>query len=64
MLWSYSKIDESKVKTIEELEKKLGVTILAFSGQDIKNAELTSDDLEQIKAVEGELGLSLVAVKM
>ncbi|WMW24016.1 hypothetical protein RE474_07855 [Methanolobus sediminis] len=64
MLWSYSKIDEAKVKTIEELEKKLGVTLLAFSEQDIKNAELTSDDLEQIKTIEGELGLSLVAVKM
>nr|WP_321496735.1 hypothetical protein [uncultured Methanolobus sp.] len=64
MLWSYSKIDEAKVKTIEELEKKLGVTLLAFSGQDIKNAELTSADLEAIEKIEGELGLSLVAVKV
>ncbi|MEZ5334545.1 MAG: hypothetical protein R2741_04545 [Methanolobus sp.] len=47
MLWSYSKIDEAKVKTIEELESKLGITLLAFSGQEIKNAELTSEDLEQ-----------------
>jgi hypothetical protein len=64
MLWSYSKIDEAKVKTIEELEKKLGVTLLAFSGQDIKNAELTATDLEAIEKVENELGLSLVAVKV
>lgn len=64
MLWSYSKVDEAKVKKIEELEKKLNVTLLAFSGQDIKNAKLTSDDLKQIEEAEAELGLSLVAVKM
>ncbi|KXS44751.1 hypothetical protein HWN40_11745 [Methanolobus zinderi] len=63
MLWSYSKLDESTVKTIEELEKKLDVTLLAFSGQDIKNAELSADDLKQIEEVESKLGLSLVAVK-
>ncbi|WP_319508735.1 hypothetical protein [uncultured Methanolobus sp.] len=64
MLWSYSKIDESNVKTIEELEKKLNVTLLAFSGQDIKNAELTSENIEEINKLESELGLSLVAVKV
>jgi hypothetical protein len=63
MLWSYSKIDEAKVKTIEELEKKLGVTLLAFSGEDIKNAELTAADLKEIEKVESGLGLSLVAVR-
>lgn len=63
MLWSYSKIDESKVKTIEELESKLNVTLLAFSGQDIKNVELTPEDLKQIEEAEEKLGLSLLAVK-
>lgn len=64
MLWSYSKLDESTVKAIEELEEKLNVTLLAFSGQNIKNAELSSDALKQIEEAEGKLGLSLVAVKM
>lgn len=64
MLWSYSKIDDAKVKAIEKLEKKLNVTLLAFSGQDIKNAELTSQDLAEIKKIEDDLGLSLVAVKL
>ncbi len=63
MLWSYSKLDDAKVKKIAELEKKLGVTQLAFSGQEIKNAELSADDLKQIKEIEDKLGLSLVAVK-
>ncbi len=63
MLWSYSKLDDAKVKKIAELEKKLGVTLLAFSGQEIKNAELSADDLKQIKEIEDKLGLSLVAVK-
>ena len=30
MLWSYSKLDDATVKTIEELEKMLDVTLLAF----------------------------------
>ncbi|MDY0388402.1 MAG: hypothetical protein RBT65_15030 [Methanolobus sp.] len=63
MLWSYSKIDESKVKIIEELESKLNVTLLAFSGQDIKNVELTPENLKLIEEAEEKLGLSLLAVK-
>ena len=64
MLWSYSKIDNEKVEAIVELEKRLNVTLLAFSGQDIRNAELSSEELKQIEEAEGKLGLSLVAVKM
>ncbi|WP_367343753.1 hypothetical protein [Methanomethylovorans sp.] len=63
MLWGYSKLDDAKVKKIAELEKKLNVTLLAFSRQDIKNAELSADDLKQIEELEGKLGLSLGAVK-
>lgn len=62
MLWSYSKLDDKQVRTVQELEKKLNVTILAFSGQDIKDAELKSDQLKQIEEVESKLGISLVAV--
>ncbi|WP_367343754.1 hypothetical protein [Methanomethylovorans sp.] len=63
MLWSYSKLDKATVESIEKLEKKLNVTLLAFSGANIKNAELTADELKQIEELEGKLGLSLVAVK-
>jgi hypothetical protein len=42
MLWCYSKLDKATIESIEKLEKKLNVTLLAFSGQDIKNAKLTA----------------------
>lgn len=64
MIWSYSKIENDKVKKIEELESKLGVTLLAFSGQTINNAQLSTEDLELIKKLEDELQLSLVAVNV
>ncbi len=63
MLWSYSKLDKATVESIEKLEKNLNVTLLAFSGTNIKNAKLTEDELKQIEELEGKLGLSLVAVK-
>ncbi|WP_367344049.1 hypothetical protein [Methanomethylovorans sp.] len=63
MLWCYSKLDKATIESIEELEKKLNVTLLAFSGQDIKNAKLTADELKQVEELENKLGLSLVAVK-
>ena len=64
MLWSYSKIDEAKVKAIEELENKMCITLLAFSRMDIKNVEITPENLEMIREAEEKLGLSLVAVKV
>jgi hypothetical protein len=42
----------------------LGVTLLAFSGINIKNAELTKEDLQKIQELEEKLGLSLVAVNV
>lgn len=64
MLWGFSVLKDEQIKAINELEEKTGVTLLAFSGINIKNAELTKDDLEQIEKLESELGLSLVAVKV
>lgn len=64
MVWSYSKIDETKVKTIEEFEKKMNVTLLAFSEQNISNANLNDEELKELKELEKKLGLSLLAVKV
>ncbi|WMW22244.1 hypothetical protein RE476_00010 [Methanolobus mangrovi] len=64
MLWGFSVLKDEQMKAIAELEEKLDITLLAFSGINIKNAEITTDDLEQIKKLESDLGLSLVAVKV
>lgn len=64
MLWGFSVLKDEQIKAINELEEKTGVTLLAFSGINISNAELTKEDLESIQKLEKELGLSLVAVSV
>ncbi len=64
MLWGFSALKDEYIKAINELEEQLGVTLLAFSGINIKNAELTKEDLLKIKGLEEKLGLSLVAVNV
>nr|WP_321496372.1 hypothetical protein [uncultured Methanolobus sp.] len=64
MLWGFSVLKDEQMKVIKELEDKTGVTLLAFSGIKISNAELSKEDLEEIQKLEEELGLSLVAVNV
>lgn len=61
MVWSFSKLDNDSIKSINDLEKKLGVNLLAFS-DNIKVADLNEDDLKKVKDLEDKLGMSLVAV--
>ena len=65
MLCSLStQLASEDLKTINSLEKELGKPLLAFSCQEeLKPAEVTGDQLAKIKALEGKLGLSLVAVR-
>ncbi|ADI74149.1 conserved hypothetical protein [Methanohalobium evestigatum Z-7303] len=62
MVWSFSKLDEDSIKAINELEKKMGIILLAFSDRDIKAADLDEDQLKSIKDLEDKLDMSLVAV--
>ncbi|WP_342306348.1 hypothetical protein [Methanolobus sp. ZRKC5] len=64
MIWAFSALKEEEVKSIKELEDKMNVTLLSFSGIDISNAELSKSDLEEIQTLEEKLGRSLVAVKV
>ena len=64
MIWAFSALKDEEVKSIKELEDKMNVTLLSFSGIDITNAELSKSDLEEIKKLEEKLGRSLVAVKV
>lgn len=62
-MWIFSKLDSGKMKAINELESKLGVTLIAFSDSDIKFATLDEDAKKEIQSLESELGLSLVALE-
>ena len=63
MLCSLSRLDDTKIKTIQSLEQKLGKPLLAYSCYSLAPADLTQDELKQITEAEQKLGLALVAVK-
>ncbi len=65
MLCSLStKLASKDLEAISALEKELGTPLLAFSCRsELKPAEVSGDQLAKIKALEGKLGLSLVAVR-
>ena len=65
MLCSLSnQLESEHLKVIKDLEQELGTPLLAFSCQgELKPAEVTGNQLDKIKALEGQLGLSLVAVR-
>jgi hypothetical protein len=65
MLCSLStKLGSEDLMAISALENELGTPLLAFSCRaDLKPADVTGDQLAKIKALEGKLGLSLVAVR-
>jgi len=63
MLCSYSKTESVDLKAIQGLEKDLGKTLLAFSCQDIKPAEVKDEELARINELEKKLGVVLVAIE-
>ncbi len=63
MLCSYSKAESIDLEVIQGLEKDLGKTLLAFSCQDIKPAEIKDEELARINELEKKLGVVLVAVQ-
>ncbi len=63
MLCSLSgKLDENSLKSIQNLEKEIGKTLLAFNCHDIKPSTLSENELSKIQKLENHLSISLVAV--
>jgi hypothetical protein len=62
MLCSLSKLEQKDVDRIKALESDLDKTILAFSCHDLSPSSLDGGNLEKIKTLEKEMGISLVAV--
>ena len=65
MLCSLStKLGAEDLKAINTLENELGTPLLAFSCRaELKPADVTTEQLAKIQALENHLGLSLVAVQ-
>lgn len=54
---------EDSLQAINDLEKDLGKTLLAFRCHDLKHTLLSSEELAKVEEVEKKLGVSLVAVE-
>jgi hypothetical protein len=64
ILCSFSKPGTDELKEIQDLEKELGVTLLAFSCPETRLApNLTDVQIKKIQAVEEKVGMILVAVE-
>lgn len=63
MICSYAELDSVTLKAVQDLEKKLGKTVLAFSCRDINTDTLTEIELAELREVEQKLGLSLLVVR-
>jgi hypothetical protein len=57
-----TKVSDETVAKINALEKDLGKTLLAFQCHNLKPSELSESELQRIRKIESELGISLVAV--
>jgi hypothetical protein len=63
MLCSLStKLGQQELGQIGDLEKQLGVTLLAFTCHPLDPAKLDEGQLEKIAQLEDALGISLVAI--
>ena len=63
-MWIFSKLNTDKVDAITDLEKKLGIALVAFSNDDTTFADLDDAGMKEVKDLEAELGVSLIALKM
>jgi predicted xylose isomerase-like sugar epimerase len=61
-MWVFSELNNNNIKSVTDMEKKLGINLVAFSNDDTKFAELDDTSIKEIKALEGKLGVSLVAL--
>lgn len=59
----FAKLSEEELKSIQELEARLGRVVLIAYEKPPEVAELTEEQLREIKGLEAKLNLKLVAYK-
>ena len=55
-------VNDSTLQAINDLEKDLGKTLLAYKCHNLKPSTLNDEELSKVQEVEKNLGVSLVAV--
>lgn len=63
MLYSLSNLDAAKLEAVKSLEKEIGSPLIALSGIDLADANLTDEKLSKLQAAEKKLGVVLLAVE-
>ncbi len=63
MYCSIANLNREKVEALQNLEKKIGKTVVAFSCTKVKASKLKEEQLKELKAVEKKIGVTLVAVR-
>jgi hypothetical protein len=62
MMCSLASLTPEKLQSIRAMEEKLGTPLLAYACHDLEPAPLEEEDVNMIRRLESEMGLSLVAV--
>ena len=62
MLYAIPDLDAERLKKVQNIEKATGLKILALNAVDVAPAKIEDEELNDIQALENELGVTLVAV--
>ncbi len=62
MLYAIPDLDAERLQKIQNVEKATGLKLLALDAVDVAPAEIEDEELNDIQALENELGITLVAV--
>ncbi len=61
-VWLLANLSADQLRALQEAEQQLGpVSILAFQPEQAKVAQLNESQVECLKGLEGQLGLTLIA---
>ena len=63
MLYAISDLDTDHLQKVQNVEKETGLRLHALNALDVAPAKIQDNVLDDIKALENELGLTLVAVR-
>ena len=63
MLYAISNLDTEHLQKVQNVEKATGLKLLALNALDGPPAKIQDDALDDIQALENEIGLTLVEVR-
>jgi hypothetical protein len=62
-MFTFANLDDVKLKEIREFEAKSGLRVVALADVDLEPAPVASDTVEELRKMEQDLGVCLLAVK-